>query len=182
LSTHDHMLNTREAAEFLGVHAETVRRLARKGALPSFKLGADWRFDRDALLSWARGASEISSRPTVLVVDDEKSIRTYLEETLRDEGYRVLSAGDGAEALRLADNVAPDLVILDLLMPGMRGPDVLGEIRRRFDWIPVIIITGYPDSTLMNEALKHSPLTVLAKPVTAERIVLAARQVLGKGL
>jgi len=174
------ILNTQQAAQLLGVHAETVRRLARQGILPSFKLGSDWRFNRDALLNWAQGGRDEQARATVMVVDDEKAIRRYLEETLRDDGYRVLCAADGFEALQLADSVVPDVVILDLLMPGMTGAEVLGEIRKRFGWVPVIVLTGHPHGNLMEQVLAHSPVTVLAKPVTAERVSLTVRQALGR--
>jgi len=66
-------------------------------------------------------------------------------------------------------------------MPGMDGPTLLGEIRREWNGVRVIILTGYPDSELMNRALVHSPITLLVKPASPEQIVEAVRGVLGLG-
>ena len=63
----------------------------------------------------------------------------------------------------------------------MPGPDVLKEIRRAHGALPVIIITGYPDGELMHEALRYSPVMMLAKPVTPEQLLESVRLVLGEG-
>ena len=63
-------------------------------------------------------------------------------------------------------------------MDGMDGPEILREIRARCGDLPVIILTGYPDSDLMHEALQYSPLTLLAKPADPEKLISAARRAL----
>ena len=67
---------------------------------------------------------------TVLVVDDEKTLRDTLEYNLRREGYKVLTAADGNEAIRLAYAERPDLIILDIMLPGMSGFDVCRAVRK----------------------------------------------------
>lgn len=84
-----------------------------------------------------------ANNATVLVVEDDELQRTLYEEELTDEGYRVLTAGDGREALVIAGNDKPDLVIMDVNMPVMDGLDTLArflEVDRR---VPVIIHTAY---------------------------------------
>jgi len=80
---------------------------------------------------------------TILVVDDEESIRFLYREELQDEGYRVITAADGEEALRKAGKEKPDLITLDIRMPGMDGIEVLQRIREMDKAIPVIMSTAY---------------------------------------
>ncbi len=80
---------------------------------------------------------------TILVVDDEESIRFLYREELEDEGYRVITASDGEEALRKVGEEKPDLITLDIRMPGMDGIEVLHRIRDMDKEIPVIMSTAY---------------------------------------
>jgi len=80
---------------------------------------------------------------TVLVVDDEESIRFLYREELEEEGFRVITAADGEEALRKVRNDNPDLITLDIRMPGMDGIEVLHRIREMNKEIPVIMSTAY---------------------------------------
>ncbi len=148
-----------------------MRRLARKGELPGFKVGQDWRFRREALEQWMDRPYERPRKQRVLIVDDEPAIRDSLGELLRKSGYEATSAADGESALEQMQASVPDVILLDLHMPGMNGPQTLAEIRRQHGNIPVIIITGFPDGKLMNDALKHGPLHVLAKPTTKEHLL-----------
>ncbi len=80
---------------------------------------------------------------TILVVDDEESIRFLYREELEEEGYRVITAADGEEALRKVRKDKPDLITLDIRMPGMDGIEVLHRIREMDKEIPVIMSTAY---------------------------------------
>jgi DNA-binding response OmpR family regulator len=80
---------------------------------------------------------------TILVVDDEESIRFLYREELEEEGYRVITASDGEEALRKVKADNPDLITLDIRMPGMDGIEVLHHIRAMDKEIPVIMSTAY---------------------------------------
>jgi DNA-binding response OmpR family regulator len=80
---------------------------------------------------------------TILVVDDEESIRLLYKEELVDAGYRVLLAPDGESALKIIEEKRPDLVTLDIRMPGMDGIEVLQKIKRMDKSIPVIMSTAY---------------------------------------
>ena len=80
----------------------------------------------------------------VLVVEDDTNQRLLYEEELRDEGYEVISAGDGREALQVARDSNPDLVVLDINMPAMDGLDALSQLLEINPSLPVIINTAYP--------------------------------------
>lgn len=80
---------------------------------------------------------------TILVVDDEESIRILYKEELEDAGYRVLLAPDGEKALGVIGKERPDLVTLDIRMPGMDGIEVLQKIKQMDKTIPVIMSTAY---------------------------------------
>ena len=86
---------------------------------------------------------ENMGKRTILVVDDEESIRFLYREELEEEGYTVITAEDGEEALRKVRKEKPDLITLDIRMPGMDGIEVLHRIREMDKNIPVIMSTAY---------------------------------------
>ena len=175
------LLDVYGAAEYLSVHEQTVRRLARKNDIPSSKVGRQWRFDKAALRRWLATHHERSRSCSahILVVDDEEGTHALARAALEPEGCRVSAASGGAEALDLMRKERPDAVLLDLKMPGMDGPAVLKEIRRGYGDLPVIIITGYPDSDLMARAMEYCPITMLAKPAASRQILASVESVLG---
>jgi DNA-binding response OmpR family regulator len=86
--------------------------------------------------------ADITSIPTILVVDDEHDIAYSIEFALKQEGYQAISCHDGREALRLIQTESPDLIILDVLLPGMSGFDVCKEIRSKGNLVPVLMLTA----------------------------------------
>jgi two-component system, response regulator, stage 0 sporulation protein F len=80
----------------------------------------------------------------ILLVEDEESLRLLYEEELKGEGYEVITAGNGKEALRQLEGIKPDLIILDIVMPVMDGMETLGRIMGKKRNIPIIIHTSYP--------------------------------------
>src|SRR5690349_21822988 len=83
---------------------------------------------------------------TILVVEDEKDLLSYLKESLIDNGFLVQTAGDGVRALSMIAQTAPDLVILDLGLPNMSGESVCLEIRRKYPKLKVIILSARNDT------------------------------------
>lgn len=170
------VIGASEAAELVGSHVETVRRLARRGDIPAFKVGRDWRFSREALQRWAEGEPRFTSsvpsdyQPTVLVVDDEEQVRQIVARLVEKAGYRAREAADGIEGLVEIHKDPPDLLILDLVMPGLNGPDLLERIHEDHPSMPVIIITGHPDSALVARAAEYVPLMLLTKPIDVVKL------------
>lgn len=178
MTTLNGALNARQAADQLGAHVETVRRLARRGEIPSFKVGKDWRFRPEDLAAWARSHHARHQPYGVLVVDDDEAVLRLIRKILEAGGYRVLCVRSGPEGLAQLRREPVHLVLLDLQMPGMDGPAFLEQLRRAHAELPVIVVTGYPDGDLMFRALAHGPLMVVAKPISPFNLLPAVRTVL----
>jgi excisionase family DNA binding protein len=176
------VMNTQGTASFLGVHVETVRRLARCGDLPSFKVGKDWRFRKEALLRWTDSQQACRPSGLVLIVDDDEKICRALVRIVEGVGCKAQSTTDGRSGLEIVSRTRPDLILLDLAMPGMNGPQFLKELRLTHPNLPVVIVTAYPDSELMAEAMKHGPLLLLPKPFEATEVEKIVGVVVGDGL
>lgn len=177
MTSNDAVLNARQAAMFLGVHVETVRRLARRGEIPSFKVGTDWRFSKETLCRWFE---EPRTGPgTVLVVDDDPAVLRSIARMVERLGYRAQSATNGGDALELVSRSVPDLILLDMAMPGMNGAEFLDELRPAHPDLPVVIVTGYPDSSLVHRAAQHAPVMLLTKPLDKAHLDRTLRTVLG---
>ena len=106
-------------------------------------------------------------RPTVLVVDDILENRDVLARRLDKRGFRVQQAEDGARALELVESDTPDVILLDIMMPGMSGVDVLERVRRKWSrfQLPIIMVTGKDDSGSIVETLELGANDYIVKPV-----------------
>jgi excisionase family DNA binding protein len=174
------VFNITETAAFLGVHEQTVRRLARRGAVPAFKVGKDWRFRKEALLHWSENQPRARTRRhSVLVVDDDQKAGRAMGEMVTQLGCRAQYATNGAMGLELVAAEAPDLVLLDLKLPDMTAPQFLAALRKTHPILPLVVATDHPDSELMKQAAQHAPVLLLAKPVDLEPLERTVRAVLG---
>jgi UDP-3-O-acyl N-acetylglucosamine deacetylase len=117
----------------------------------------------------------------IMVVDDEASIRRSLSDILIDEGFDVILASDGHEALRRLDTAIPDLILLDIWMPGMDGTEVLKEIKTRQPDIKVIVISGHGTIETAVKATKLGASDYIEKPLSLEGVLLAIRRALAEG-
>ena len=106
----------------------------------------------------------------ILVVDDDESIRQLLVDYLVDRGYQVDTDADGKTALDHISSAPPDIVLLDLMMPGITGMAVLEEIQKLHPGLPVILISGYADEELAREALRLGAHDFFLKPFDLETI------------
>jgi DNA-binding NtrC family response regulator len=109
---------------------------------------------------------------TILVVDDDPYIQEALGDRLESLGYQVTRASDGKQALECIDHQDPQMVFLDIEMPGMKGLDVLREIRAREKEFPVVMITAYGSVDLAVEAMKEGAYDFIPKPFKANHIAL----------
>ena len=116
--------------------------------------------------------------PSLLIVDDEPSILQSLGGLLSDEGFEVATALNGYEALKIIDAESPDLVLLDIWMPGIDGIETLKEIKRENPNIQVIIITGHGTIETAVKATKLGAFDLIEKPLSIDRVIVAINNAL----
>ena len=126
----------------------------------------------------AESAAPIGGSETVLVVEDEPALRELEKLMLEDAGYDVLAAENAAEALELARRHAVDLVVVDIVMPGMSGPRFVDELRARGREVPAIFVSGYGTDELSNRGVATSDSQVIQKPFHADVLLSNVRKVL----
>ncbi len=115
---------------------------------------------------------------TILVVDDEESICRSLAGILSDEGYRVLTVGSGEEALKVIEEELPDLVLLDIWLPGIDGIETLKVIKRDYPQMQVVIMSGHGTIETAVKATKLGAFDFLEKPLSLEKMVLVINHAL----
>ncbi len=115
---------------------------------------------------------------TVLVVDDEQLVRDLLVQFLSLRGYRALGVKDGPEALSMVEQAPPDLILLDLMLAGMNGVEVLRRLRDKHFTGAIIIITGSYDEELLQDAWSLQPQEVISKPIDLEKLLAIIQLVL----
>jgi DNA-binding NtrC family response regulator len=120
-----------------------------------------------------------SARSTVLVVDDEEGVREVLSDALGTKQRQVLTAASGEEAIEIVKKTDVDLVLLDLSMPGIDGVETFRELQTIRPGLPVVIVTGYPDSDLMARALEIGPFTMISKPVDLNQVQKTVERIVG---
>jgi two-component system, NtrC family, sensor kinase len=116
----------------------------------------------------------------ILLVDDEESIRNMMRMTLELDGYEVSMAEDGPKALALFEKEKPELVLLDVKMPGMDGIEVLSRIRATDPDTEVIMITGHGDMDMAVECLRREASNFLTKPISEELLSLSLKRSMEK--
>jgi excisionase family DNA binding protein len=166
------IFTTQELAKYLKMNPTILRSKARKGEVPAIKLGKQYRFDKEQIDAWL-SRKAVAKPLHILVVDDEPVFGKLFKSSLKEPTYRVTTTLSSLEALELMGNEPLDLIFLDLLMPEIDGAELFRRIRQFDRQIPVIIITGYPDSEVMIRAMKHGPFMVLKKPFTGDDILEA---------
>jgi CheY-like chemotaxis protein len=126
----------------------------------------------------ANGGKSEQIDESVLVVDDDPLVCDLLVQFLSLRGYRALGIKDGQDALRVVEDVMPDAIVLDLIMPGMSGIDVLRALREKEYPGGIIIMTGSHNEELLDEAWALGPQEVLLKPIDLECLLTAIQLVL----
>ncbi len=190
-------LTTEEVLEYLQVNLRTVYRLIKAGKIPAVRVGRQWRFRKRDIDTWldsqrprdgaraspavpARSAPTGSTRPRVLVVDYEASIRDLLAKTLALAEYDVDVVTDGRSALERMRVYSYDLLIADLRMPGVDGLTVIREAKRFKADLPVLIITGFSSESSAIEAVNLGVAGYLTKPFRVPQVLAAAAKALGE--
>lgn len=114
----------------------------------------------------------------ILIVDDDPDIRASMRALLESEGFAVVCAADGLEALRLLPAENPALLITDLRMPQMEGMELLDRIRAAAPAVKMLVVSAYGDFTLCREALRRGAEDLLVKPVRNAELLHSIRSIL----
>jgi two-component system nitrogen regulation response regulator NtrX len=110
--------------------------------------------------------------PTIMIIDDEPTILKSLGGLLADEGFEVITASNGYEGLKLIEEKSPDLVLLDIWMPGIDGIETLKEIKKSQPSLQVIIITGHGNIETAVKATKLGAFDLIEKPLSIDKIIV----------
>ena len=167
-STHN-LMTVKETAEYLRIPLPTVYYLVQRGQLPAVQIGGRWRVKRDAIDRDVLHNEE-QGQPTVLVVDDDEALQTMFKLFLKKAGFSRLVVGTGKDALAALAKQKFDFCFLDLQLPDITGDEIYKHAKKIDPELPIVIITGYPDSQMLDNILKHGPVTVLKKPLRVEQL------------
>ena len=122
----------------------------------------------------------LGRKATILVVDDEELVRFVTQELLGCLGYDATSASTGEEAVELIrGGLRPDLVLLDVVMPGMGGVQTFRRLRELVPGIPVLLSSGYTDSSAAAELLEEGLNGIITKPFRMENLNARIKEVIG---
>ncbi len=117
-------------------------------------------------------------KPRILVVDDEGAIRDSLRMILEYEDYQFVGAATGQEGIAAVQRERPDLVLLDIKMPGMDGLEVLRKLHALDETLPVVMISGHGTTATAVEAIRSGALDFLDKPLSSERVIVTLQNAL----
>lgn len=118
----------------------------------------------------------MKSSVSILVVDDESMMRNLLERILSRDGYKVVSAEDGQDALRMLEREPVDIIISDLKMPRMNGFDLLKAVKQKYSGVAMIMMTAYGDTYTVKDALLLGADEYITKPFKSFEISLVVER------
>jgi PAS domain S-box-containing protein len=163
----------KQSGGYIFAHSEIGQGTTFRIFLPRVQEPADCK----SAVKQARGNTNGSE--TVLLVEDEESVRQLVRETLQARGYKVIEAGDGEQALARASTQGTiHLMITDVVMPGINGQDLAKEILKTHPATKVLFLSGYAEDTIRQQALPPGT-SFLQKPFTLQTLLRKTRQVLG---
>jgi excisionase family DNA binding protein len=172
-----------QAAKYLGVAQSTIRKWSDLGRVPAFYTpGGHRRYrrsDLDAFLERS-GPGKPARGPLVLVVDDDPQVREVVRLNLEMEGYTVREAGNAEEGLAAVDDDAPDLILLDVMMPQVDGWEMLRRVQEQhgIGSIPVVMFSGQLESSAEREAAERGAQAFVGKPFDLRALIEQTKQIL----
>jgi excisionase family DNA binding protein len=175
------LMTVKETSQYLRIPLPTVYYLVQRGQLPAVQIGGRWRIKR-SLLDRDVLKSEGAGQPTVLVVDDDAQLQTVFKQFLKKAGFGRIVVGTGAEAISCVERQRFDLVFLDLQLPDISGDEVYRRIKEMQPDLPVVIITGYPDSEMMSRILRNGAVMMIQKPIDFSQLNSTVKQLGHKGM
>jgi excisionase family DNA binding protein len=171
-----------QAAKYLGVAQSTIRKWSDLGRVPAFYTpGGHRRYrraDLDAFLERS-GPGKPARGPLVLVVDDDPQVREVVRVNLEMEGYAVVEAGDAEEGLKAVEADAPDLILLDVMMPQVDGWEMLRRVQEQhgIGSIPVVMFSGQLEGTAQHEAAERGAQGFVGKPFDLRALIEQTKQI-----
>jgi two-component system chemotaxis response regulator CheY len=172
-----------QAAKYLGVAQSTIRKWSDTGRVPAFYTPGGHRryrrMDLDAFLERSGPGGKPKDGPTVLVVDDDPGVRQVVRLSLELEGYMVKEAGGAEEGLAAVESEAPDLILLDVMMPHVDGWEMLRQIQERHGAgsIPIVMFSGKVDAQTAAQATARGAQGFVGKPFDPQQLVDQAKQI-----
>jgi excisionase family DNA binding protein len=173
-----------QAAKYLGVAQSTIRKWSDQGRVPAFYTpGGHRRYrrrDLDTFLERSGPGGSQQQGPLVMIVDDDARVREYVRVNLEMEGYSVREAGSAEEGLAVLDEVSPDLILLDVMMPEVDGWEMLRRVQEHHGVgaVPVVMFSGKVDETAAEEAKSRGAQGFLGKPFDPQQLIEHAKQLL----
>jgi excisionase family DNA binding protein len=181
-TTEPDWLTLGQAAKYLGVAQSTIRKWSDQGRVPAFYTpGGHRRYrrsDLDKFLESSGPGAREHAGPTVLVVDDDPRMREYVRANMELEGYTVLEAGSADEGMSVLEGGEPQLILLDVMMPGTDGWGMLQRIQETHGAIPVIMFSGKVDERSAPEAEQRGATGFIGKPFDPAQLIDRAKQIL----
>ena len=173
-----------QAAKYLGVAQSTIRKWSDQGRVPAFYTpGGHRRYrrpDLDNFLNRSGPGGSMQQGPLVLIVDDDERVREYVHVNLEMEGYAVREAGSAEEGLGVLEEVSPDLILLDVMMPEVDGWEMLRRVQERHGVgaIPVVMFSGKVNEQSAQEATARGAQGFVGKPFDPQQLIEHAKQLL----
>jgi excisionase family DNA binding protein len=180
-----------EAARYLGVAQSTVRKWADTGRIETFKTpGGHRRFRRDDLERFLHGTTQHElpegrngGAPLVLIVDDDAAVRAVIRECLIQEGFQVVEGDSAQQGIEQINSRIPDLMMIDVTMPGVDGWEMLRRVREKLDVddLPVVIFSGHVGEEELGRAPQRGAQGYLRKPFDPLKLVAQAKALVTAG-
>jgi excisionase family DNA binding protein len=171
----DAFLTTADALAYLKTTPRTLYRRLASGEIPAVRLGRQWRFRKGDLDRWVE---EPRPAPRVLIADDDANVLEVLVNILAVTDYRVETVRNGVAAVTQLRQTAYDLLLTDLMMPGLDGIEVAREAKKLWPAIKVVIVTAYPTTSNAIDALNLGVDGYVTKPFDPEDVLKATARAL----
>jgi excisionase family DNA binding protein len=171
-----------QAAKYLGVAQSTIRKWSDQGRVPAFYTpGGHRRYrrnDLDVFLDRSGPGGGQQTGPVILLVDDDARVRELVRVNLEFEGYQVREAGSAEEGLSVVEDAPPDLILLDVMMPGTDGWEMLRQVQERHGTgaIPVVMFSGKVDEQALAEATARGARGFVGKPFDLQQLIDQTKQ------
>jgi len=169
------LITTKQLAQYLQLKPVTVRRKVAKEEIPAIKIGRYIRFDKTQIDKWLKH-SNIKKLVQVLVIGDEPMVGDIVRATIGKKRCQVATASSSLEALKIITKNHFDMIFFDLEMPELDASELIKLIRQEDRTVPVVIVTDYPHSSMLDNVMKYGPVMVLKKSFQVEDIVATIRR------